>query len=126
MQKLEAEKIGFDELTSSFMEKLSVGSSFALNSKNYFVKCVGKWKADNHFGDRYFKTVTVKCEQTGESIKFFYFFGFDGNPRSKSRNASVKQHKFVRDVEGTLVVDLINRNNPLHEMSEIYRMATQN
>lgn len=124
MQQNTKTENSFEQLTSIFMDKLNVGSGFSLNGKSYSVKCVGKWKSEhwrNHF-----KTVTVKCEQTGESIKFFYFFGFNGNPRSKGKNASIRQHQFVRDVEGTIVVDLLNRNNPLHEMSEIYRIAIQN
>src|SRR3972149_122028 len=85
-------------LTNSFMDRLKVGDKFKVNENNYFVKCVGTWKSDS-FQKKY-KTLTVKCEEKKELIKFFYFFGYEGNPSSQSRTASVKQHRFVRDVEG--------------------------
>lgn len=112
----------YRELTSNFMEKLKIGDRFSLNKRKYSVERLGTWKSE-HFVNHQYKTVSIRCEETNEPIKFFYFFGYEGNPKSKSRTASVKQHQFVRDVEGTILVDLINRNNPLHEASEIYKMA---
>ena len=110
------------ELTSDFMDKLKVGDTFSLNSKTFFVKCVGKWKSD-YFTKQEFKTVTLKCNEDGKNIKFFYFFGYEGNPKVKGRTASVRQDQFVRDVEGVLIVDLLNKNNRFHENSDIYKLA---
>lgn len=112
-------------LTAKFMENLKVGNSFRLINKNYVVKCIGKWKSDNFPKINHFKTLTVKCLEDNSQIKFFYFFGIEGNPKSKSRGAGVKQHNFIRDVEGVLLVDMLNLNNPFHQMSDIYKIATQ-
>jgi hypothetical protein len=111
------------ELTRKFMTKIKVGDSFSVYKKNYSVKCVGKWKPEP---TREYKTVTLKCNENGELIKFFYFYGFEGNPRSKGRNSSIKQHGFIRDVEGILLVDVINQNNPFHDKSDAYHIAMRN
>lgn len=112
-------------LTAKFMENLKVGNSFRLINKNYVVKCIGKWKSDSFPKINHFKTLTVKCLDDNSQIKFFYFFGIEGNPKSKSKGASVKQHNFIRDVEGVLLVDMLNINNPFHQMSDIYKIAIQ-
>lgn len=107
------------------MDNLSIGNRFFLNKKSYIVKCIGKWKSKKHNEEKAYKTLTVKCEGDDTLIKFFYFFGYTGNPSSMGCNSSMKQNQFIRDVEGLLVVDLLNMNNKFHEMSEIYKIATQ-
>lgn len=111
------------EVADDFMEKLIVGDAFQLNDKKYQVKSIGVWKSQ-HFGDRKFKTLTLQsCKN--ENIKFFYFFGYGGNPKTKSLNASIKQHDIIRKIEGQLLVDFINYNNPFHKKSDIYNIANR-
>ncbi len=107
------------------MDNLSIGNRFLLNKKSYIVKCVGTWKSKFNSINKTYKTLTVKCEDDNKLIKFFYFFGYTGNPSSVGYNSSMKQNQFIRDVEGLLVVDLLNINNKFHNMSEIYNIATQ-
>jgi hypothetical protein len=117
--------ISSDMLTCKFMDNLSIGNRFTLNNKSYIVKCIGKWKSKKYNEEKAYKTLTVKCEGDNKLIKFFYFFGYGGNPSSMGYNSSIKQHQFIRDVEGLLIVDLLNINNKFHDMSEIYKIATQ-
>ena len=114
----------FWELTNNFMHNIKVGDGFMLNGKSYAVKCLGKWKSD-YYPENQFKTLTIKCLDTENLIKFFYFFGYEGNPKSKSKTASVKQHQFVRELEGAIITDLLNSNNPFHNKSDIYQIATR-
>ena len=51
--------------------------------------------------------------------------GIHGNPKSRQKNSDAKQYNFLRNIEGQLIVDLINSNNPLHEPSEIYKIANK-
>jgi len=122
----QSEWVDYRQLTQMFMENLKVRSSFMLNDKNYFVKSIGKWKSE--LFEEVFKTVTIVCVESGKQIKFYYFFGYGGNPSKKdsTRKGNAPQYNFVRNVEGTIVVDLLNANNPFHEMSDIYKLATIN
>ncbi|HWY11330.1 MAG TPA: hypothetical protein VN026_08395 [Bacteroidia bacterium] len=60
-----------------------------------------------------------------ENITFYFLGGIHGNPKSRQKNSDSKQYGFMRDIEGQLIVDLLNKNNPLHEMSEIYKIVTK-
>ena len=136
-------------LTEKFMHNLKIGDSFTLNKTPYFVKRMGKFKTKIGGKDKSFKTLTLKSYSkkvemfidddsdrrfyvkkakdsgTLDSLTFYFWNGIHGNPRSRQKYSDARQYNFLRDVEGQLIVDLINSNNPLHEMSEIYKIANQ-
>ncbi len=136
-------------LTEKFMHNLKIGDSFTLNNTPYFVKRMGKYKTTIAGKEKSFKTLTLKSyskkiemfinndtdkrfivqkqKDSGnfDSLTFYFWSGIHGNPRSRQKNACSRQYNFLRDIEGQLIVDLINYNNPLHEMSEIYKIANQ-
>lgn len=108
-------------LSNEFMNKLSVGDEFKLNKKCYSVKRIGKFNSDVSGKSKSYKTLTLKTDNG--QIKFYFIYGIHGNPKSSSRLSDVKQYQFLRDVEGCIVVDVLNIYNPFHELSEIYKIA---
>ncbi len=112
-------KKDISEYTFDFMNKLSKGDCFDLNNKKHTVKCLGTCTLVK----RKFKTLTVISE-SGQ-IKFYYVGGISGNPTSMGRNSHNKQNNFLRNVEGVILVDILNQNNPLHDFSEIFKIAIQ-
>ena len=113
----------FRELAWNFMQNIKVGDSFFLNNKLFFVKCFGKWKSKITNDDKEYKTITVNCQSPKLLIKFFYMGGWQGNPDAKGKKVHNKQYSFLRDVEGQLIVDLVNSNNPFHEPSDIFKIS---
>lgn len=103
-----------------FANKLKKGDTFVLNEREHTVKCLGKWKSDAF--KKEFKTVTIKSSK--EQIKL-YIINHDicGNPASMSRGSHTKQYGFLRDVEGVILVDLLNSKNKLHDISNIFKIA---
>lgn len=113
-------------LTYQFMHNLRLGHTFTMNKKSCRVKSIGVWKSSKFPKHGGFKTLTIQYLDNGGTIKFYFFFGIEGNPASKQRNASAKQHQFMREVEGVILLDTLNLHNPFHELSDIYRIATEN
>lgn len=81
-----------------------------------------------------------KVEKRGELISKFIVVRTDLKTNKKetfsiyekygsrfSNNYKKKEHNpfnsLVRNIEGVLIVDIINSNNPLHENSEIYNIC---
>jgi len=121
---MEVNKHSFYELTYKFMHNLKVGDSFDLLDENYSVKCFGKYNTDIKGVNKSFKTLTLKTPDG--QIKFYFFFGIHGNPKSVGTvkiNSNIKPYRFLRNIEGQIIVDLLNINNPLHDMSEIYKIS---
>lgn len=109
-----------EEYSFDFMDKLQKGDEFVLNKKKYFVKCIGKYKLLKN----QYKTITIKSDL--EQIKFFYVFGcYSGNPLSMGRTAHTKHNNFLRNVEGCILVDIVNNNNIFHEPSDVYKISTK-
>lgn len=108
------------EYAFDFVNKLKKGDAFVLNEREHIVKCLGKWKSD--YLKKEFKTITIKNEK--EQVKLYIVYGgVIGNPNSNSKSAHVKQNKLMRDLEGIILVDLINSKNKLHDFSEIFLKA---
>ncbi len=110
-------------LSCFFMDNLVKGDKFKLEGKNYEVKCLGKFKTEIKGIQKEFKTLTLKSEK--ESVKFYFFYGIGGNPKSKSRKSDSKQNNFMRNVEGEIIVDLLNVNNKFHQVSDVYKIANR-
>src|ERR1035437_461029 len=111
-----------DEYSFDFMDNLQKGYEFVLNEKKYFVKCIGKYKLVSL--KKEYRTVTIKSD-SGQ-IKFFNVFGgYSGNPLSMGRGVHSKQHDFLRNVEGCILVDIVNNNNIFHEPSDVYKISTK-
>lgn len=112
-----------DELSFDFMENLKRGDSFELSGNKVEVIKEGKYKSKyKHI----YRTITISHKD--RNIKFYRmpYFGYTGNPNSINRKSSMHQDNFIRDVEGVLLVDLLNKDNPLHDQSQIMQIITKN
>jgi hypothetical protein len=106
------------------MNNIVVGDSFEIGDVSYCVKKIGKFKSNISGKEKQYKTVTISNNKEG-STKFYYFFGIHGNPKSRNVKSDIKQYKFLRDVEGLLLVDVLNQNNKFHNPSKVFEIANR-
>lgn len=71
-------------------------------------------------------TNTVKNVTTEHKIKIVYAYGgwYTGLKSKEKSKAEILFNSIWRDVEGEIILNLLNRNNALHEPTQIYKIAT--
>lgn len=91
-----------EELQAAWTGALKKGDTFKFKGKTW--ECLSNT----------LKSFRIRSE-TGETITFKKYNGVFATEG--------KQANFFRDVEGVLMVDLINENNKLHEFSDFYHLT---
>ena len=87
-------------IEAGWITDLKKGDSFRLNGERFEVVC--------HTS----KTFRIKSDKRSLSFKYY----------GRNFAAEGKQANFFRDVEGVLMVDLINEFNKFHEPSDFFKI----
>jgi hypothetical protein len=124
--KFNPEKIG--NYIQEFFSTLEKGDVFHLGKRKVTVVSVVKKpfkdfkfaseKAKNASQDLSMNEV-VKFDVDGETVIMRYLYG---SYHSKATKKSDRGAQLARDIEGVLLVDSINSQNPLHEPSDILKI----
>lgn len=100
--------------------KMAIGESFVLDDRRVTLTKISKYNGKNNY-----IVLTGKIDISGKSkqifiCKFGNEYQLHGNSGQSKKHDWI--HNFLRDIEGQLVCDLINSNNPFHEFSDIYKI----
>lgn len=97
-----------DELLYLFITGLQPGDSFSVNKNKITIASIAKDKS-------------MRWDVNGTKKKLYYtnghYYGYNGKARKPDW-----YHQSIRDIEGILIVDLLNVRNPFHELSEIAKL----
>lgn len=99
-----------EELLYQFMDNLTAGTTFNVGSKMVMVKSISKER-------------NMRWEINGETKSLYCLYGGYYGTKGKGRDWF---DNMLKDIEGVLIIDLLNINNPLHEFSKIYHIANSN
>jgi len=118
----EVAELDMSMLSGIFISELKLNETFSINDKVYQVVKRTKGTFIKHDNIKYTKVViTIQEQKTG--IKHIYHFWSDyykDNNKMKSFIYSNKTDILGRDIEGLIMVDLINETNPFHKKSDVY------
>lgn len=104
-------------LASIFFDKLNIGDKFTINSYTYEVV---KGRKSKDMVSKFNIKRTYK--DSTKSIPIYEYYGSRFSANNK-RHSECPFQKLVRDLEGLLIVDFVNLNNPLHSKSDVYNIC---
>lgn len=97
-----------DELLYLFITGLQPGDSFSVFKNKITIASIAKDKS-------------MRWDVNGTKKKLYctngHYYGYNGKARK-----SDWFHQNLRDIEGILIVDLLNVRNPFHELSDIAKL----
>lgn len=104
-------------LASIFFDKLNIGDKFTINSYTYEVV---KGRKNKDLVSKF--NIKRTHNDSTKSFPIYEYYGSRFSANHK-RGAECPFQKLVRDLEGLLIVDFVNLNNPLHSKSEVYNIC---
>jgi hypothetical protein len=105
---------------------LNVGEEFNIGKKSVKVistkkNKVSKFKFANINSDVVINE-KIKLSVDGTNINLTYMYGGYYSASTKKKNPGAQ---LFRDMEGEVLIDLINQNNPFHNNSKLYQLIIQ-
>lgn len=117
--------IDYGLLTTYFIALLQKGDNFFIGDCEYEVSAIKKEQIEISPSTLYPLTKKITLQSSKQRIILEYIGGiYSSGIKSKSRRniAANNAHSLLRDIEGIIVLDKINRNNPFHEPSKIFKI----
>ena len=111
-------------ILSYIIKNLKKGDKFVVSNNEYVITLISKPRVVNFVnknGDnKSYKARTLRCKSKGknytsELINDFTWFGINSNQNHE---------QLSRDIEGDLILDLLNENNQFHINSDSYNFLT--
>lgn len=113
-----------DKLTFNFFCNLKSGDEICFYNSDYIIK-ISQYKKLNSFIIEYISNSTKDYKKNHKIRVVFAYGSWYTGLKSKSRSKSeIIFNTIWRNVEGEIIMNLLNTNNPFHQKTEIFKIAT--